>query len=226
MRRLSLLVPALSLLFSVSAIAADYRVAPLKEGPPKDELPADLASQLSSTGIRVVRGVNTPYCDIWLCRELEVAADAKLPPMVHFPFRQGQFMGVVRYERSGADFRDQKIAKGIYTLRFALQPTDGAHEGVFPTRDFLLLVRPEKDKSPADIKDFEALSKLSEEAVESSHPGFLCLKQPVGQAKEPLSIRHDADADWWIVRFSVKTKAGGVVKDTELELVVSGHAKE
>lgn len=226
MSRLSLLGVAPILLLLVPATAAEYRVEPLKEGPPKDEISAELAAALDSSGIRVLRGEKAPYCEIWLCNQLEIAADAKRPPTAHYPFRSGQLIGVVRYARSGADFREQKISKGIYTLRYALMPTDGAHEGVFPTRDFLLLVHAAKDRSLADIKDLEALQELSAQAVESSHPGILCLRQVAGDAKASLSIRHDEGADWWILRFPWKAKTSSAVQEKEAELVVFGHVKE
>ena len=65
---------------------------------------------------------------------------------VIYPFSQGQMLGVIRYSRSGSDFRDQDIEAGVYTLRYAHQPVDGAHVGTSPTRDFLMLLNAEHDK--------------------------------------------------------------------------------
>ena len=142
-----------------------------------------------------------------------------------YPFQLGQVMGVARYPRKGSDFRDQDIPSGLYTLRYGLQPVDGAHVGTNPTRDFLLLTPAEKDTSPDMIANPKALSKASAQTTGTSHPAILCL-QKLSDAKEPLAIRHQEEKDWWIVRFTGKTKAGDKLADQAVELVVVGIAGE
>jgi hypothetical protein len=216
----------LSLLPGLSAVAAEYRVEVLKDPPPKEGISADTAARLQASGLRIIRGTKSIYCDLWLCKDVAITSDFKPSAEVLYPFHQGQLIGVVRYRRSGTDFRDQDIRKGTYTLRYALQPVDGNHEGTSPTRDFLLLLRAKKDESPGDMDDEDKLNELSSEAAESSHPALLPLQKIAGEAKAVPSMRHDKERDWWIVRFRVKGKAGDTPKDLDVELVVVGQAEE
>src|SRR5262245_14902975 len=121
-----------------SAVAADHHVEALAEAAPADAISPDIAALLNTEGVRLVRGSNRAVCDLWLCKEWPLTTFDSGELL--YPFEPGQLIGVVRYPRKGSDFRDQPIADGVYTLRYAQQPVDGAHVGTSPTRDFLLLV--------------------------------------------------------------------------------------
>ena len=216
------LASALLLLFATTNLyAADYRVEPLDEPAPADEISADIAATLATTGARVIRGTSTTFCDIWLCKQWETQADFKATSALLYPFTPGQLMGVVRYSRKGSDYRDQDIETGVYTLRYAQQPVDGSHVGTSLTRDFLLLLQAAADESP-DVLDYSSLAERSAEAAGSSHPALLSMQRVEEDAK-PLSMRHNEDHDWWIVGLEGKTKAD---KALLVEFVVYGVAAE
>lgn len=211
------------LLLSPAADAADYQVEVLNEAPPADELSDEVSALLAKTGVRVLRGAGTKYCDIWLCREWPVVPDFQPSPTVLYPFSPGQLLGVVRFARKGSDFRDQDISRGVYTLRYGLQPVDGAHVGTSPTRDFLLLLKADSDQSAAapSVRD---LNRLSAAAAESSHPLMLAM-QRVGEASGYPGIRHQTEADWWILQVEGAAKTDAVTP-LPLEFVVFGRAAE
>jgi hypothetical protein len=211
----------LLLVVSAKLHAADYRVEPLNESAPADEISADIAATLAPTGARVIRGTKTKYCDIWLCKQWAAQEDFEPTAALLYPFTPGQLMGVVRYARKGSDYRDQDIESGVYTLRYSQQPVDGSHVGTSLTRDFLLLLRAETDES-ADILDYDSLAEQSAEAAGSSHPALLSMQQVTEQAKSP-SMRHNEEHDWWIVGFEGKSKAE---KGLPVEFVVYGVAAE
>ncbi|MEO8498739.1 MAG: hypothetical protein ABI614_27060, partial [Planctomycetota bacterium] len=211
----------LLLFVSANLNAADYRVEPLAESAPADEVSSEVAATLAATGARVIGGSNTTFCDIWLCKEWATRADFEPTAALLYPFTPGQLMGVVRFARKGSDFRDQDIESGVYTLRYAQQPVDGSHVGTSLTRDFLLLLRADSDESAA-VLDYGSLTKRSKEAAGSSHPAMLSM-QRIAEESKPLAMRHDEDHDWWIVGLEGKTKAA---KGVLIEFVVSGVAAE
>jgi hypothetical protein len=211
------------LLFAGSALALDHRVEALKDAAAPDELAEDIKSQLAAGAVQVIRGTATPLCEIWLCKEWVITSPPQ--PGVIYQFQPGQLIGAVRYARKGADFRDQDIAEGVYTLRFALQPVDGAHIGTSPTRDFLLLVEAAEDTSAAPMA-IEDLSRLSAEAAESSHPAMLSMQKAPDEPGNAPAIRHDEENDWWIVQLQGKAKSEGQELDLPVELVVVGQAAE
>ena len=207
--------------------AVEYRVEVLNEPPPADALSAEVVEKIATTGFKVIRGSNRTVCEIWPCQQWTVKPNFKPSVALLYPFEPGQLIGILRFPRRGSDFRDQTISQGAYTLRYALQPIDGNHEGTSPTRDFLLLVRAEDDTS-AEPMDVEELSEQSAAAAESTHPAMLCLQRAQAQdaTNNGLSIRHDAANDWWLVHFFGKASANGKQLDVPVDLIVVGHAHE
>lgn len=213
---------ACCLAWCLSAAGADHKVEALAKAAPEG-FSAAIASQLSDSGVKVIRGTSRTVCEIWLCKQWPLKS-LKASGDVDYPFTPGQLVGVVNYPKRGSDFRDQDIDAGLYTLRYAQQPVDGAHVGTSPTRDFLLLVKAEADKS-ADVLDYKTLSEASIEAAQTAHPALLSLRKAAGEGKAP-SIRHDEEKDWWIVRLHGKGKAGDDAAALPLDLLVVGIAEE
>jgi hypothetical protein len=207
------------------AAEAEYAAVPLEEGPPKDELAPPIAESLEATGIAVKRGENRTVCELWLCKKWQVQADFKPTLQLLYPFKEGELIGVIRYPRRGNDFRDQQIASGVYTLRYALQPVDGNHVGTSPTRDFFLMVPAEWDKSIEPI-EVEELSLQSTEASQTAHPALLALQEVQKDVSKLPAMRHDESRDWWILQFAGNSGAEGKSGDIRVDLVVVGHAAE
>ena len=211
---------------SAASSAADYSISVLEEAAPADELAPEIAKQLSPTGFKVMRSETSTLCHIWLCKQWNVADGFKPTAELQYPFQQGQLVGVIQYKRRGEDFREQDVNRGVYTLRYALQPTDGNHEGTSATRDFLLVVKAEDDKSPEPM-DVEKLFAASKEAAESSHPGLLAMKSPSPEAKteKPL-IREQAEDEWWIISITGAAAVGDKASPLTMDVVIMGHADE
>ncbi len=219
----------LALLAAVVAVpslsAEEYRIEAIADAAPADELSAEIAALIDSSGVKVVKGASRTVCEIWLCKSWPVKDEFKATDAVAYPFSQGQLIGVVRYKNKGGDFRDQEIAKGVYTLRYAQQPVDGNHVGTSVTRDFLLLVNAEVDKS---VKPIELLKLIehSAAAAESKHPAMLALKMPKkGDAEKP-SLVHDEDAELWLATLAGKSESGGKTAALPISVVVVGYANE
>ena len=207
-------------------VAQDYRAETIDSPAPADELAPAIVGALSPTGVRVVRGESRVIWELWPTKTWSVEANFQPTLELLYPFQPGQLMGVLRLPRRGADFRDQRIDRGVYTLRYMQQPVDGNHVGTSPTRDFFLLVRADADQS-TDLMDPEELNIASADAAQSTHPAMLSL-QPVAEAsgaKLP-SIRHDEERDWWILRFGGKTDANGEQQELVVSIVAEGHAPE
>jgi hypothetical protein len=212
-------------LFLVSTVrAVDHKLEPLDEAFPADAVSEEIGKQLGNKGLRVVRGAARTVCDLWLCKEW-AAAEAKPSGDVIYPFQPGQLIGLARFPRKASDFRDQDIAEGVYTLRYGQQPVDGAHVGTSPTRDFLLLIKADQDKSPAP-PDYKQLTKASAQAAGSNHPLLLSLQRLAPTTTSAPAIRHDEAHEWWIVALSGQLKQGAATKPQLLELVVVGKAAE
>jgi hypothetical protein len=221
----ALLVGVAGMHVASPANAADeYRIEAIKESAPADTLSEEIAAMLNSEGAKIVKGEIRTVAEFWFCKSWPTKADFKATDAVAYPFAQGQLLGVVRFKNKGSDFRDQEIAKGVYTLRYAQQPVDGNHIGTSPTRDFLLLVGADGDKS-AKALDLQALSEQSAAAAGSKHPAMLALKAVKGDGAKP-TLTHDESAELWIATIAGKAEVGGKASSLPLGIVVVGHAAE
>lgn len=216
----------LPLFLAASSRAADdeYRIETTTDALPADELSGEVAGLIDATGYKIVKGESRTVCELWLCKSWPVQADFKATDAVAYPFSPGQLIGVLRFPRKGADFRDQEIAKGLYTLRYDRQPVDGNHVGTSLTRDFLLLVAADADKS-AKPTDAKTLTEQSAAAAESKHPAMLALKKPQADADKP-TLAHDELTDWWIATIVGKAEADGKTSALPIGIVVVGQANE
>lgn len=210
-------------LIAQGGLAAEHRVEKLDEAAPADALGDEIASKLQATGARVVRGTSRTVCDLWLCKEL--ATGGATPQGVQYSFSEGQLIGAIRFPREGADFRDQDIPAGVYTLRYALQPVDGAHVGTFPTRDFLVLNKAESDQTAGPVET-KTLIERGTEASETSHPAMMALLKVEGKAEAYPGIVHNEERDWWILRLEAPTKMGDKAAPLPLDIVVAGYVEE
>ncbi len=172
-----------------------------------------------------MRSEKSTLCYIWLAKTWKVPADFKATPEVLYPFQPGELIGVIQYKRRGEDFREQDINSGVYTLRYAQQPVDGNHVGTSKTRDFLLLMRAEDDKS-ADVLDTKKLFAASAVAAESSHPGLLAMQKVQGEAASDKPTIRAGGNEWQIIGVAGTAQTGDKTSPLPIELVIVGHADE
>src|SRR3954469_14713986 len=204
----------------LSAEAQEYKVAKADGAAPTGDIAPEIAALLRPTGFKVSKGDRAVF-EMWLAKEWPIAADAKAGGDVLYPLTPGQLIGVARYPRKGADFRDQDIPAGTYVVRYAQQPIDGAHVGTSPTRDFLLLLPAAKDRE-AKTMDYKTLTATSKETTGTAHPAILSMQKAEGGVA--LAVREESDRGWVIVHFVGKAKQGSAAKDLPVELVVVGKA--
>lgn len=212
-----------ALMFAVTAAGQDYKVEKVATPPPADGVSAEIIQLIAPAGFKLARGERV-IAEFWPVKELTIADDAKTGPEKLYPLSSGHLFGVARYPRKATDFRDQDIPAGVYTVRYGLQPVDGAHVGTSPTRDFLVLLPAEKDQDPAPL-EHDAMVEVSLETTGTAHPAILSL-QKAAESGEALSVREDSDHEWVIVRFAANTKQGGAAKPLPMEVVLVGIAAE
>jgi hypothetical protein len=210
--------------YAFSASAAEHKVEALAEAPPSTGVAKEIVQDLQAKGLKVVSGDET-VCEIWLAKTWTVQAGFKPTDQLLYPFKSGQLIGLVRYRAKGGDFREQEIAKGLYTLRYGQQPVDGNHVGTSPTRDFLLLVPADKDTSAKPLDEKE-LIKISADGVGTKHPAILCLRTAPNSAKDLPAIVHEETHDWWCLQVAGKGQADGKTVDVPVDFVIVGHAAE
>jgi hypothetical protein len=187
-----------------------FKASVLKQAAP-ESVAAEVKAVLDTQAIRVQNDQGKTLAEIWL-RLAIPAADKPAGPKgaVQFPFlADGELIGAVQFAAEGHDYRDQPIAKGVYTLRYGLQPVNGDHLGVSAFRDYSLLLPAAKDRSLA-LPVRKQLEERSAESAGTSHPAvFLMLTAPPEAAKTDPTMIHDAEKNTWSVVVPLNLRVGG-----------------
>jgi hypothetical protein len=225
MRCYRLMVLAVVLL-PAAVLAQEYKVEVLKEGPPA-ALAGEIKDVMSPTGYRVVDDQGKSYAEFWLRKAVPATGKPAGPQgAILFPtLAEGELLGALRFPEEGHDYRDQTIAKGVYTLRYGLQPVNGDHLGVSTYRDYALLLPAGKDKAVADLPE-KRLEQQSAESAGTNHPAVLMLlAAPAGSKGEP-AMAHDEALDTWgaVVPLNLAVKGQSGPLSLPIQLILVGVA--
>ena len=220
---------SLFLVLVPSVVAAqEYKVESLKQAPPSSISP-EIVAVLNTQGYRVMDDQGKPFADIWLRKSVPASAKPAGPSgVIQFPFLQeSELLGVIQLAGEGHDYRDQSIPKGVYTMRYGLQPVNGDHLGVSPFRDYSLLLPGAKDKTLA-ILPRKQLETQSAESAGSSHPAVLfmmAVKATGGQAAP--SMVHDAEKNTWrvVVPLSLSVKGESTPMTFPVSIILVGASE-
>jgi len=146
-----------------------------KAEPPK-ELKDGFAALLSDQSVQVADEKGIVWATFWFRKAIpsKAAPEQVKNGLSYREIPTTTLIGVVQLAQPWTDFRKQKIPVGVYTLRQAIQPMDGDHQGTAPTSDFCLLIPAAKDEKP-DTMDIKAMQELSANAPGGTHPGVMLL---------------------------------------------------
>jgi hypothetical protein len=221
------LVLALLLIGTTAARAQEpFKIEAMKQ-PPPTELAAEVRDTISGEGYRVVDGEGKSYAEIWVRKAVPASEKPGAPKgAIQFPFlAEGELLGALRFPTEGHDYRDQTIAKGVYTLRYGVQPVNGDHLGVSTCRDYMLLLPAGKDKAVARLAK-KSLEERSAESAGTSHPAVLMLLTAPTSGPMPPSMTHDEEKNTWgaVVPFKVDVKGSTTPAPLNLQLIVVGAA--
>lgn len=160
----------LSLLVGTVGLFGQYKADPTSAPPPG--LAANITQVLQKSGFKISNN-GTAYCEIWF-RSNQPSGPNSPEQNVTLPsIPQGALLGVIHFDGNGADRRGQPIKPGTYTMRYAIIPMNGDHQGAAPQRDFLLLAPAAEDKDPNSTPNLNALVGMSKQASGTPHPAVL-----------------------------------------------------
>jgi hypothetical protein len=191
---------ALVLLAATAVLAAPKveTIGPCTEAAVADAVKLVLAGQ----GYRVTLD-DGATANLWPAAHMQSSNKAREDAT--FGLAPSTFFGVIMFAKNTRDCRGNMIPAGSYNLRYALQPNDGAHLGIAPTPDFLLLVPAAADANPERTYSFEQLVGLSKQVTGKNHPAPMNLVP--AEATQFPSVATDAEGHTTLY-FKVQTQAG------------------
>jgi hypothetical protein len=207
----------LSIFLGLSAIAqSNFKVEPAP-APAGSDVPKALLDTLDPQGVRLIADQG-PVCEIWLRKGMTLGPPAGgLGDILYGQLGAGNLIGLLHFPAQGADFRGQPVKPGYYAMRYAQIPTDGAHMGVFATRDAILLTPAAADTAIDQTLAFADMVKLSKQVSGSPHPAFLIMTSAEGTTSFP-SVGKDDHGNT-----ALRLKAQGKNGDLPIGITVVGQ---
>jgi hypothetical protein len=182
-----------------------------KAGSPPAEVASGIAQALNKTGFQISND-GRAYCEIWLRTSLPTSAPSNEQNVTLPNVPIGALLGVIRFDGQGSDRRGQTIQPGVYTLRYAIMPMNGSHQGAAPHRDFLLMTPAIEDRDLNATPNLDALVAMSCKASRTRHPAVLSVWK--AETDSP-GFSQQGDTDWVL-----ESKEG----DTPIAIIVAGAA--
>jgi hypothetical protein len=208
---------------SLFAAAPELTVKVEKASPPV-ELHDSIKALLSDDAIRV-ESKSGAHCTLWLRKEIPVEANADQVKngLTYREIPRTTVIGAIELPQKWIDFRKQEIPKGVYTLRFVVQPQNGDHDGTAPHTEFCLLSPAHADQKP-DVMQMKALIEMSATITGSTHPSVLLLFPNSKPEEQPRAVSKGNAV--WVVNVKRNVVAGELKSTLGFAFAVSGHTKD
>jgi hypothetical protein len=202
--------------------AADpYSVKVAASTPAPAEVAEPIRKLLRDTCVQVSDAKGDLVAELWWRAEVPAkATEAQIENgLTYREVPETTLLGVVRFARPFNDYRKQKIAAGVYTLRLANQPQDGDHMGTAAYSEFCLLSPAAEDKKPETMAA-KSLHELSEKSTTTQHPAAMLLFPGKGAAAEPKVV--NKGSGHWVLLLQLDVKAGGKPAKLPIGLTIAG----
>lgn len=180
-------------------------------GAPPTELTPAIREALQKDGAKIVGPKGSAFCEVWLRSQAPSGAKTTEENVSFTQIPHGSLLGVIRFPGQGADRRGQPIKPGVYTLRLSFYPADGAHQGVSPQRDFLLMVPLADDTDLNATPNYDQLVKMSAKAAGTAHPAVLSIWKPDSPSATATLSKEGED---WVLKANLG--------DTPIAILVVG----
>ena len=193
-----------------------------KEPPP--QLDASIRSALRPKAIQLLDGDKAVY-EFWFCNEVPLKSKPASTAKALDTIKEATLLGAVSVAGAKRDYRDDELAAGVYTMRFAFQPEDGNHLGTAEYPYFAVLVSSKLDTKPGGITEYKPLVKTSAKTASGDHPMILSLR-PATSEEGPLPRLNEPAPEHKSVRVNVPAKAGQAKTSLLFELVYECKGKK
>lgn len=198
-----------------------------KEAMPPKEAAAGIAKLLSPKSIQFMDDSGKEVAHVWLRSEIPSGATPEQIKngITYREVKQGELLGVIRFEKEWLDFRKQRVPAGVYTLRLGYQPQDGDHMGMGEFQEYGVLIEAAKDETPGPM-DPEAMVKMSMKSIKTGHPAVAQLVPTPAKGKEVELVTRPRGQ--WVVNVRRDIAVGGKKTGTVLGigLTLEGHVAE
>jgi hypothetical protein len=202
------------------AADAPYSIKTVDAAPPT-ELAEPVRKLMADRCDQFFAGGDKPLVEVWFRKEAPGDA-VEVQIMNGLTYREipeTTVLGALRVVGDFNDYRRQKIAPGVYTLRLAFQPVTDDHQGSAPYSEFLLASPADADAKP-DAMEHKALEELSIKTTGSKHPAVLLLFPGKNMTDEPKLVEKGGGC--WVLMVKQDVRVGETKTVMGLGLTLAG----
>jgi hypothetical protein len=193
---------ALIFLICVSASFAQYKATKTTEMPAG--ISPELKALLAPEGHAIQTDDGKTLYHLFFVKQVPAGSNTEMS-VTNKDIAHGTLLGVAYYPEEYEDRRGQTVQAGTYTLRFSYYPINGAHQGVAPQRDFLILVKAEMDQDLASQPGYDMLMGLSMASSGIPHPNILSMwKNDYGA--DPGFVKEGEGEPEWVLYTTIGGK--------------------
>lgn len=189
------------------SLAAQYSVKPESQMPPG--IPDTVKPLLKAEGQSIFNG-DTKLLSLFYVSKVAPGANSEMN-VTNTDITHGTLMGIADFPADYRDRRGNAIKAGTYLLRLSFFPINGAHQGIEPQRDFLVLTKPSIDTDATAQPAFNALMDMAIKSATAQHPMTLsCWKNDYDQAPG-LVKEGEGDHPTWVLYTTIDDKKLGII---------------
>jgi hypothetical protein len=197
------------------AQAAKLTVTTVK---PPAEIAEPIRAVLDDKALRIAADDKEAF-EFWFRKELPLAEKPAGGTLGLSTMKEGALLGVARVVGEHYDFRNEEIKPGVYTVRLGIQPEDGNHLGVAPTRTFALLIAAKQDRKLEAI-DHDALMKAAATNNAAKHPSNLNLQPAEKTDGQFPRLEERNNGEHKVVLLKLPAVVGNSEEKTSLTIVL------
>ena len=189
------------------SLAAQYSVKPESQMPAG--IPDTVKPLLKAEGQSIFEG-DTKLISLFYVSKVAPGTNAEMN-VTNADIAHGTLLGIADFPADYRDRRGNAIKAGTYLLRLSFFPINGAHQGIEPQRDFLVLTKPSIDTDVTAQPAFNALMDMAMKSASAQHPMTLsCWKNDYDQAPG-LVKEGEGDRPTWVLYTTIGDKKLGII---------------
>jgi hypothetical protein len=207
---------------SAPLVAADAAKLTVATDKAPDEVSEPIRAVLDGKVLRLASD-DKPFFEFWFRKDLPLAQKLEGGQLDNGTIPEGTILGVLKVNAQRRDFRNEEIPPGVYTLRYGVQPEDGNHLGVAPTRTFALLI-PAKSDTKLEPIAHNDLMKAAAKINAVKHPSNLNLQSAPDQSGQfpRLTELNDGQNKPILLQFPANLESSGEKTTLTFALVYEG----
>ncbi len=202
------------------APAAEWTLKTTPAEPIAGVAPAIQAS-LGTKKVQLLRDEGPVY-ELVLCKSIALKGAPEELRTAMKQVAQGTLLGVLIVHKDERDYRDDEVATGVYTMRFALQPQDGDHLGSAEYPYFALLIPAAGDTEVDGIMGYDHVTEASKADTATEHPVVISLRPGDKTEVTAPEIREPLDEHKSVLMTVPATLPDGKKTTLSFEVVYEG----